>query len=76
MKILVHKVPVGADWTLALKREVLQAYAAKMHETFPRERHIFIPDDGSGRGGVTLLDTRRPRKRGQRRVCRGGRVNW
>jgi hypothetical protein len=34
----------------------MRPYIDKIKVAFPHHQHIFLPDDGSGRGGVTLLE--------------------
>ena len=55
-QILVHKIPVQNYWTTEETLARMRPYIEKIKHAFPHQQHIFLPDDGSGRGGVTLLE--------------------
>lgn len=71
--ILVHKVPVQVFWTIDENQRAILKYAQIIKAAFPRERHIFLPDDGTGRGDVTMIQCptrKRGRRTHQRRIVR------
>lgn len=69
---LVHKVPVNADWSIESKQKAIERYKNNMaqrklfdsdnasveleNNAFSVSTDVYIPDDGSKRGGVEMLD--------------------
>lgn len=58
-QILVHRVPVCAHWNVTDQRIAIERHREVVQSRLPGFLHIFLPDDGSGRGGVTSIDDRR-----------------
>jgi hypothetical protein len=58
MNMLVHKVPVSPHMSPDEQERIIRRYADGIKKTFPYYDHIFLPDDGTGRGSVTLLDSK------------------
>ena len=69
---MVHRVPVGSDWSPQQKKQALEDYKSVMtkrqifdqsqgsitEEAWPAtvSTDLYLTDDGSGRGDVTMLD--------------------
>lgn len=55
--VLLHRIPIHHCWSLEEIEKAMNTYKVKIEATpwYGLVNHVFLPDDGSGRGGIEAL---------------------
>jgi hypothetical protein len=61
--LLIHKVPVSADMPEKEVLDRMRRYMEQVKEGLGDLKHLFLPDYGDGRGGVTACNCGTSRRR-------------